>query len=47
MLIKIKNQIIELLEEEPAAQSGHGLMIALGILIFSLGACAAMLAAIF
>ena len=46
MLIKIKNQIIELLEEEPAAPTGNGFMVAVGIILLSCGVFAAILAVI-
>ena len=46
MFIKIKEQLIELFEEEPAAPTGHGFMIAMGIILLSCGVFAAILAVI-
>lgn len=46
MFIKIKEQLIELLEEEPPAQIGNGFMIAMGIILLSCGVFAAILAVI-
>jgi len=34
MISKLKNQWIELVEEEPKAECGHGLMAGIGIVLF-------------
>lgn len=47
MFIRIKQQIVELLEEEPTAEAGNGFMIALGILILAFGVSAAIFASVF
>jgi hypothetical protein len=44
MFVKVGSQIVELFKEEPKAESGNGMMIAFGILMFSIGIIAAILA---
>jgi hypothetical protein len=44
MFVKVGSQIVELFKEEPKAESDHGMMIAFGILMFSIGIIAAILA---
>lgn len=46
MFVKVGSQIVELFKEEPKAESDHGMMIAFGILMFSIGIIAAVLASI-
>lgn len=43
-IIKVGSQIVELFKEEPKAESDHGMMVAFGILMFSIGVIAAILA---
>ena len=44
MFVKVGSQIVELFKEEPKAEGGHGMMLAFGILMFSIGIIAAILA---
>lgn len=46
MFVKVGSQIVELFKEEPKAESDHGMMIAFGILMFSIGIIAAILASL-
>jgi len=46
MHLRVKNQLIELLEEEPQSETGHGFMIAFAILLLTFGVTAAILATI-
>lgn len=47
MHIKIKDQLVELLEEEPEAEAGNGFMFACGILLLGFAVAAAFMAVIF
>jgi len=44
MFVRVKDQFVELVREEPKAESDHGIMIAFGILMFAFGVIAAVLA---
>lgn len=46
MFVKVGSQIVELFKEEPKAESDHGMMIAIGILLLAFGITAVVLASI-